>query len=61
VTDQQAEEDRPGLPASDQPGRRSGSGAESVADQMRKDQERNSNDHRGRDDELPTPARDATT
>ncbi|MBE7369645.1 hypothetical protein [Ramlibacter pallidus] len=50
----------PGLQPSDQPGRRSGAGAESVADQMRKDQQRNSNERRVRDDDLPTPARDST-
>ena len=60
MTDRKSGSEGPGLPESDQPGKRSGSGAQSVVDQMHKDQQRNSNEPKPRDEDLPAPARDST-
>lgn len=64
MTDRSNGEEGPGLPESDQPGKRSGSGAQSVVDQMHKDQQRNSNEPKARDEgheDPPPPARESGT
>jgi hypothetical protein len=53
-------EEKPGLAGADNPGQRSGQGSASVLEQMRKDQQRNSNDKKSEGEALPQPVRDST-